>query len=88
MADHDWGLDHGTWSILVHALPEPRIPVLQLSMDSTALPQSMQWAINSAEHYAPLVYMLGAAYEDEPLQLFNDVAVGGVLTMTSVRWGR
>lgn len=31
--DHDWGLDHGTWSVLVKMFPQANLPVFQLSLD-------------------------------------------------------
>jgi 4,5-DOPA dioxygenase extradiol len=43
-SDYSWGLDHGTWSVLVHAYPEADVPVVQLSMDLSKDPAA-HWQI-------------------------------------------
>ncbi len=37
--DNSWGIDHGTWSVLVHMYPQREIPVFQISIDGYAPPE-------------------------------------------------
>lgn len=161
LQDHDWGLDHGTWTIVRHMYPAANIPVLQLSIDYSkgaryhydlakelyslrkkgvliigsgnmvhnlgmvawdkidgpaygydwalqlnekfkdlissgdfnplinyeSLGKEGRLAIPTPEHYLPLLYTLGLKGENDNTDFFNDKAVAGSLTMTSVKLG-
>ena len=49
--DRSWGLDHGTWSVLLKAYPRADIPVAQLGMD---LARPLEWHYEIGKRLRPL----------------------------------
>ena len=72
--DTAWGLDHGTWSVLVRMYPKAHIPVVQLSIDRTQ-PPSVHYEI--ARRLAPL--------RDEGILLFGSGNL--VHNLEAYSWG-
>jgi len=71
-ADEGWGLDHGVWSVLVHAYPDASIPVVALSVDRRR---------TNAEHFA-LGRRLGALRDEGVLIVASGNVVHNLRAMT------
>ena len=81
--NHPFGLD---WALEARALLKSLIDQDRHAelANYAALGPSVQLAVPTPEHYLPLLYALALKRPDDTLSYFNDEAVAGSLTMTSL----
>jgi 4,5-DOPA dioxygenase extradiol len=79
---YEWALkmDNQFKKLISHGDPKPLINYENLG-------SAARLAIPTPEHYLPLLYSLGMRGSNEAVSFFNDKAVGGSITMTSVKIG-
>lgn len=79
---YDWAL-HASDTFRKHILSGNSNALI----DYTSLGSEVQLAVPTPEHFLPLLYALALREDNEKVTLFNDKAIMGSLTMTSVRIG-
>ena len=77
---YDWALDASD-KMRKHILNGDHKPLIDYGSQG----RSFELAIPSPDHYLPLLYALALKEEGDDVTLFNDKAVAGSLTMTSVK---
>lgn len=76
---HDWALEaNDTFKKLILADEH------QLLANYKSLGRAVNMAIPTPEHYLPLLYALALKEKNETISFFNDVALAGSFTMTSL----
>lgn len=79
---HDWAIEAN--DLVKKMIVENNHQAL---IDYKSLGKAVQMAVPSPDHYLPLLYALALKKKDEELSFFNDKAVMGSLTMTSLKIG-
>ena len=77
---YDWALEASD-KMRKHILNGDHKPLIDYGSQG----RSFELAIPSPDHYLPLLYALALKEESDDVTLFNDKAVAGSLTMTSVK---
>ena len=72
--DNDWGIDHGTWSVLCRMFPDADIPVVQISIDHNK---------SFREHYE--IGKMLKSFRDESILLISSGNV--VHNLSLINWG-
>lgn len=75
----DWALE-ASEKMKRWIVEQNHVPLIDFRKQGSAF----DLAIPTAEHYLPLLYVLATQSKSEQISLFNDKAVAGALTMTSV----
>ena len=79
---YDWALEANE-KMKQFILQDDHASLIQFSKQG----KPFQLSIPSPEHYLPLLYALALKDKTEPVNVFNDKAVAGAITMTSLKIG-
>ena len=81
---HDYGFD---WAKRVHEQINEFILNNKINplLNYTDQGNDFRLAIPTPEHFLPLIYILGLKNKNEKIEFFNDVLVGGSLSMTGIK---